>query len=143
MRRAVRTSFDAVPQSVVVSSAAGIEGGFRYSFGPASGLGPGVSLRAAPNRRIRSGWRGWWRPVVLRLRAEHAVLGMRDRRVGPVGSLVAPVGKPILSVPLAAGMEVWTQQSHPPAAAFEPKLVAVHAVEQRVVKRGKLTPYRG
>ena len=110
---------------------------------PGVGIGPRSVLAGGAEQADQVRMTGRRRTVILRLRAEHAVLGMRDRRVGPVGSLVAPVGKPILSVPLAAGMEVWTQQSHPPAAAFEPKLVAVHAVEQRVVKRGKLTPYRG
>ena len=83
---------------------------------------------------------GWWRPVVLRLRAEHAVLGMRDLRAGPVGSR-------ILAVPVAARMEIRILGSLPPAAAFEPELVTARAVEQqkaeRLLHRVRLAPLVG
>ena len=65
------------------------------------------------------------RTVVLRLRAEHAVHGMRHRRAG------GPVGERIAAILVAARMEIRILRSLPPAAAFEPQLVAAHAVEQR------------
>ena len=59
---------------------------------------------------------------------ERAVRVMRHLRGVPVGERMA-------AVLLAAGMEVRTQRSHPPAAAFEPKLVAVRTVDQRKAER--------
>ena len=107
---------------------------------PGVGIRPRGVLAGGAEQADQVRVAGRRRPVVLRLRAEHAVLGMRDLRAGPVGSR-------ILAVPVAARMEIRILGSLPPAAAFEPELVTARAVEQRKAEqplcRVRLAPLVG
>ena len=107
---------------------------------PSVGIRPRGVLAGGAEQADQVRMTGRRRTVILRLRAEHALLGMRDLRAGPVGSR-------ILAVPVAARMEIRILGSLPPAAAFEPELVMARAVEQRKAEqplcRVRLAPLVG